>query len=149
MLQRKPGTPVGFDQAVAESRQRDPGRRASGVANMGVYGGPEAVAGVKAFVEDEVEAVRVAAWFALALLGQAEALPKLIEVLAHEKHEFRKRAAVALQSTTGAGITADHESAENCAAAKKAYEGWWKAASGKLAWDAKKKAFGEGAAKKK
>lgn len=147
MFNRTPGAPVaGYDHAVLESRQRDPGRRSNGVANLGVFGGADAVKIVKGFVEDESEAVRVAAQYALALLGQAEALPKLIAHLADERHEFRKRAAVALASVSGAGIACDHESLESCATAKKDYEAWWKKSGAGLTWDPKKKTFGSGAA---
>lgn len=147
MYNRTPGVPVsGYEQAVLDSKQRDPGRRANGVANLGVWGTPEAVKTVKGFVEDEAEAVRVAAQYALALLGEAEALPKLISHLADERHEFRKRAAVALTSVAGAGIACDHESLESCTAAKKEYEAWWKKSGSGLKWDAKKKTFGAGAA---
>lgn len=142
MFNRMPGAPAGYDQALLEVKQRDPGRRANGVANLGVFGGPDAVKTVKGFVEDESEAVRVAAQYALALLGQAEALPKLIAHLADERHEFRKRAAVALASVSGAGIACDHESLESCATAKKDYEAWWKKSGAGLKWDAKKKTFG-------
>ncbi|MCC6739128.1 MAG: HEAT repeat domain-containing protein [Planctomycetia bacterium] len=145
MFNRLPGAPAGYDQALLEVKQRDPGRRANGVANLGVFGGPDAVKAVKGFVEDESEAVRVAAQYALALLGQAEALPKLIAHLADERHEFRKRAAVALTSVSGAGIACDHANLESCTAAKKDYEAWWKKSGAGLAWDAKKKTFGSGA----
>lgn len=142
MFQRMPGTPVGgYDQALLEVKQRDAGRRANGVANLGVFGNADSVKTVKGFVEDESEAVRVAAQYALALLGQAEALPKLIAHLADERHEFRKRAAVALASVAGAGISCDHESLESCTAAKKDFEAWWKKSGAGLKWDAKKKSF--------
>jgi len=152
MFQRLPGSGAGitggYDKAMAEVRQRDPIRRAGGVANLGVFGGPEAVKTVKGFAQDEAEAVRVAAQFALALLGQAEALPKMIEYLTHEKHEYRKRAVVALTSVAGADIAADHESVESCAAAKKAYEAWWKKSGSGLVWDERKKVFTAGGAGK-
>ncbi|MBI2920427.1 MAG: HEAT repeat domain-containing protein [Planctomycetes bacterium] len=138
-----------YDQAVSETRQRDPGRRANGVANLGVYGTADTVKTVKGFLQDEAEAVRVAANYALLLLGQSEAVPKLIEVLAHERHDYRKRAAVALTTASGSGIACDHESVESCAAAKKEYEAWWKKSGAGLAWDAKKKTFGAGGAAKK
>ncbi|MEK7466106.1 MAG: HEAT repeat domain-containing protein [Planctomycetota bacterium] len=147
MFQRMPGVPSnGYDKALLDVKQRDPGRRANGVANLGVFGGPDAVKTVLGFAEDESEGVRVAAQYALALLGQAEALPKLISHLADERHEFRKRAAVALSSVTGAGITCDHESLESCSAAKKDFEAWWKKSGAGLAWDAKKKTFAAGTA---
>ena len=150
MFQRVPGTPAGgYDKALLEIKQRDPGRRANGVAGLGVFGNAESVTTVKGFVEDESEAVRVAAQYALALLGQAEALPKLIAHLADERHEFRKRAAVALTSTSGSGIACDHESLESCTAAKKDFEAWWKKSGAGLKWDAKKKAFAGGAAEVK
>jgi HEAT repeat protein len=148
--QKMPGASGGpYEQALMEVKQRDPGRRANGVANLGVFGGPDAVKTVKGFVQDEAEAVRVAAHFALALLGQPEALPKLVDYLGHEKHEYRKRAVVALTSVSGAGVNADHESPESCAAAKKEYEAWWKMAGSGLSWDAKKKVFVAGVKKEK
>jgi hypothetical protein len=150
MFHRVPGAPAGGEaQALADIKQRDPAKRANGVAGLGVFGGADAVKTVKGFLQDEAEVVRVAAHYALALLGQAEALPKLVEYLANEKHEFRKRAAVALASVSGAGISCDHESAESCAAAKKEYEAWWKKSGSGLTWDAKKKVFGAGSAETK
>lgn len=144
---KNPGMPVsGYDQALLDVKQRDPGRRANGVANLGVFGGPDAVKVVKGFIQDESESVRVAAQFALALLGDAEMLPKLIAHLADERHEFRKRGAVALLTVTGAGINCDHADPASCASAKKEYEAWLKKHDGKLKWDPKKKTFGDGGA---
>ena len=147
MFQRMPGVPSnGYDKALLEVKQRDPVRRANGVASLGVFGTADSVKTVKGFVEDESEGVRVAAQYSLALLGEAEALPKLITHLVDERHEFRKRAAVALANVSGAGIACDHESLESCATAKKDYEAWWKKSGAGLKWDAKKKTFGAGAA---
>jgi HEAT repeat protein len=147
MFQRMPGTPNnGYDKALLDVKQRDASRRANGVANLGVFGSADSVNTVKGFVEDEAEVVRVAAQNALALLGVAEALPKLIAHLSDERHEFRKRAAVALASVAGAGIACDHESLESCTTAKKDYEAWWKKSGAGLKWDAKKKSFAAGAA---
>ena len=150
MFQRMPGVPSnGYDKALLDVKQRDHVRRANGVANLGVFGTAESVKTVKGFVEDETEIVRVAAQYALALLGEAEALPKLIAHLADERHEFRKRATVALASVTGAGIACDHESLESCTTAKKEFEAWWKKSGAGLKWDAKKKTFASGAAEGK
>lgn len=150
MFHRVPGAPAGGEaQALADIKQRDPAKRANGVAGLGVFGGVDAVKTVKGFLQDETETVRVAANYALALLGQAEALPKIIEYLGNEKHEYRKRGAVALASVSGAGIACDHESVESCKAAKKEYEAWWKKSGAGLSWDAKKKVFVAGSAETK
>ena len=138
-----------YDQALAETRQRDPGRRANGVANLGVHGTADTVKTLKGFLQDEAEAVRVAANYALLLLGQSESIKKLIEVLAHERHDYRKRAAVALTTSSGSGIACDHENVESCAAAKNDYEAWWKKSGAGLTWDAKKKTFEAGGTAKK
>jgi HEAT repeat protein len=142
-----PASGSGYDKALADAKQRDPVRRASGVAGMGVFGDKEAVKTVKGFLQDESEAVRVAAHYSMVLLGQAESIPKLIEYLGSEHHEFRKRAAVALTTASGSGIAANHEDEAACQEAKKSYVVWWKKSGAGLAWDAKKKAFKAGKGK--
>jgi HEAT repeat protein len=142
-----PSSASGYDKSLADAKQRDPVRRASGVAGLGVFGDKDAVKTVKGFLQDEAEAVRVAAHYSMLLLGQSESIPKLIEYLGSEHHEYRKRAVVALQTASGAGVACNHEDAASCAEAKKAYEAWWKKSGSALSWDAKKKSFVAGKGK--
>ena len=94
------GNPREYERALSELSLRDPVRRASAAATVGVFGSDEDVPRLKPLVSDESEAVRVAALYALALLGEKSAVEKLFPFVGHAREQYRKLALTALEGAT-------------------------------------------------
>ncbi len=133
------GNPREYERALSELSLRDPVRRASAAATVGVFGSDKDVPRLKPLVSDESEAVRVAALYALALLGEKSAVEKLFPFVGHTREQYRKLALTALEGATRLNHGGPHGDEEACKKAQEAWKGWWDTNKANLAWDKQKK----------
>ncbi|MBI3267876.1 MAG: HEAT repeat domain-containing protein [Planctomycetes bacterium] len=130
-----------LDRAMTELNVRDPLRRGNAVANVGVFGGPEVLPAVKKALADESEYVRVSALYSMVLLGDKDSVVKLIPYVSHARDHFRKLALASLEAATGQKHGGPHDDEAACKTAQGAWEKWWTANAGTLAWNANKRVW--------
>lgn len=133
------GNPREYERALTELSLRDPVRRASAAATVGVFGSDKDLPRLKPLVNDEAEAVRVSALYALALLGDKGAIDKLFPFVSHSREQYRKLALTALEGATRLNHGGPHGDEEACKKAQEAWKAWWEQNKGAVSWDKKKK----------
>lgn len=130
-----------LERAISDLQVRDPERRGSAAANLGVFGSADTIPLLKRTVKDESEFVRVASLYALVLLGDKEAVTTLLPFVGHARDRYRKLALTALETVTGQKNGGPHDDAEACKGAQAAWEKWWGANAAKLTWDQHKRVW--------
>lgn len=133
------GTAREYERALSELSLRDPVRRASAVATIGVFGTEKDLPRLKSLVNDETEAVRVSALYALTLLGDKGAVEKLFPFVSHSREQFRKLALTALEGATRLNHGGPHGDEAACKKAQEAWKEWWEKNKDSLTWDKQKK----------
>lgn len=133
------GTAREYERAVSELSLRDPVRRASAAATVGVFGTEKDIPRLKTLVNDESEAVRVSALYALTLLGDKNAVEKLLPFVSHAREQYRKLALTALEGATRLNHGGPPGDEDACKRAQEAWKAWWEASESSLTWDQRKK----------
>lgn len=133
------GTHREYERALTELSLRDPVRRASAAATVGVFGTEKDIPRLKTMVNDDSEAVRVSTLYALTLLGDKASFEKLLPFVVHAREQFRKLALTALEGATRLNHGGPASDEEACKKAQEAWKGWWEGKKGALSWDKQKK----------
>ncbi|MBI5369446.1 MAG: HEAT repeat domain-containing protein [Planctomycetes bacterium] len=129
------------DRAASDLQVKDPLRRGDAAANLGVFGDASLIPTLAKLLGDSSEYVRVSALYALTLLGDKDAVGKLVPYVGHARDHFRKLALTALETACGQKLGGPHDNADMCKDAQASWEKWWTGHAAKATWDAQKKVW--------
>lgn len=128
-----------YEQALTSLSLRDPVRRSIAAATIGVFGSEKDLPRLKPLANDESEAVRVSALYALVLLGDKGSMDKLFPFVSHTREQYRKLALTAIEGATRLNHGGPHGDEEACKKAQEAWKAWWEANKAMATWDKQKK----------